>query len=250
MAVENAWMDDDEIEMTKSAQKSAQKSPRRKLSLDRFTTDVFCAIPCSPREISTLVQTSARKLWELRRYGESISSAVVPDTVFSSVQKSGAEWDLSLNRESDRAYRELIFDWCKEIATEIFAEEPEDQDEMNLLLLLLLPNPFKKPIRLSISTFAKRPPRTVEDLANTLQAEIDSRLNWKKTDRKGTREKMVARKRLDKVDEMLLAEMYAEEPNWCFYDKDELELKQEMTTEIWKFLIDEAVTECLNAARV
>ncbi len=254
---EDQWMDDDLVLSPSSpvspgkqtAADLTSKSPRRRLSFDKFTTDVFSAVPGSSLEISALIDQSATALWQQRRYGEPIERTEMTSQMSASRKSEHSErrdLELSLNRDSDRQYRQLLFGFSKEIATEVFGDLiAQSGNETSF--------PWQKGLRLWVNRLAKKVPRSADDLAEIVRRELFCNLDIKHDElvekcRQGMplgREKLVSRKRLDRVDEILLAEMYEEEPDWCDFEREEAEVKLEVADDLSKKMLDDALDDII-----
>lgn len=127
----------------------------------------------------------------------------------------------------------MVCDWCREMTAELFAEEQTSEVGMG-------------PAKLKLSRLARARPRSAEELASVLQAHVlDRLLPPPNAERKKTRVHVVSRRRLERVDEILLEEMYDEELDWVDYDRDEFALKVELCEQIWDAMLSDAVDDCL-----
>lgn len=128
----------------------------------------------------------------------------------------------------------MLCDWCSEMAAELFADDQTSEVGMT-------------PAKLRVSRLTRTRPRTAAELAAVLQTHVFERLLPPPTaERKKTRVHVVSRRRLERVDEILLEEMYDEEHAWVDYDRDEYALKLELSQQIWGAILDEAIDDCLH----
>lgn len=240
---DEAWMDDDYGLSDESPKKTNNKmSPKSPKVVDlKFTTDVFSAVPSTAKQVRQIVDCCVEKIYEQRRFGEPMIDAKKPKDLYVVGQSSSADVDLSLNRDSDAAYRDLLFDYCKEIVADIYDNESSSTTAENAV--------WKKPERLKLSKYSKITPKNVDSLKLTVENVVGERLNLsilENNNRKTGRENIVARKKLDKIDEILLPEMYAEEPDWTNYDDEELKVKLELADSIWKIVLDDCLSSQIS----
>lgn len=235
---DEAWMDDDfglgesSDDISSPKKRNSPKSP--KVDLSKFTTDIFSAVPCTIAQIREVVDSCVEKIYDQRRFGEPMTDAEKPKNLFAVGRSSDDGLDLSVNRDSDAAYKDFLFDYCKEIVCGIYSKETSTNVAGEHPI-------WKKPERLKLSQYSKIPPRNVDELKIIVNNIVIERLNLEPSTKKG-REKLVARKKLDNIDEVLLPEMYREEPDWTNYDEEELKVKFELADSVWKTLFDEAIS--------
>ncbi|CAG9860031.1 unnamed protein product [Phyllotreta striolata] len=110
----------------------------------------------------------------------------------------------------------FVFDLCKEIACEHYAQFKED-------------NP-------SFGSGVRRP-LDAEGLQAHMLGKLKEVFGYKKTDRRDNAVIKWSRKKRDHVDEVLVTECQREEPQWINYQKDELLVKEQIANDIFEGLL-------------
>lgn len=242
------WMDDDfglstaDTEDKFNAGSKKLGSPRSaRLDLSKFTTEIFSAIPCTKQAIDSIVDVCVETLNDHRRMGEPLDTSRKPRDLYvvGKDDTDGKEFELSLNRESDKNFRDFLFDLCREIVDDIYNEEKGDTWSTESGEY----PKWKKAPRLRFSSYAKLRPRNAAELKTIVKGAVSMHLDLEpeKNKARTKRQRAVSRRKLDKVDELLLAEIYEEEQDWTVYDEEELRVKFQLADSIWSMVLEEAV---------
>ena len=174
-------------------------------------------VPSSKDEIIGLVAPMARKLYAAKFCAAAAATAEI----------SGGEENVP---PSKRVFESFLSDLASEIFEGIFSCESESQNP---------PWMPQKPLarqRLSL-------PRTESGLVARLQQEA---LIFFGMERRAEKESLIVRwsqKKRDKVDQILVRELHAEEAAWTDYSKDEALVKDQLSDAILNLLIDDTVRE-------
>ena len=175
-------------------------------------------VPSSKDEIIGLVAPMARKL-----YAAKFSEAAAAAAEVSGGEESSAP-------PSRRVFVSFLSDLASEIFEGIYSCESESQNP---------PWMPQKPLarqRLSL-------PRTECGLVARLQQEA---LIFFGMERRAEKESLIVRwsqKKRDKVDQILVRELHAEEAAWTDYSKDEALVKDQLSDAILNLLVDDTVRE-------
>ena len=196
-------------------------------------------IPHERADVCDCVERTCDVYWEKRRYGESLEATQPPS---SFLQSKGSD----MESRSGAAFKHLLFDLTGEIICDTYAEEELPE-----------PMPWSKPrSRKRVFYKGRSPPTTNDDLKPVVTAHVLTLLNKDisddarmtslmttsasgalKSPRSSLRPKLIGRKKKDRVDEILIDELRAEEPEWVNYDADEEAVKMQLEVAIWDSLL-------------
>ena len=201
-----------------------------KLELQKVVPEPFFAVPYKKEEVNTLCGSAINVFWEKRRYGESWDGLTPPDSYYGNS-------DLGNDNESTsrRAYKKLVFDMTGEILRDIYADEDEDETSEAAQI--------GKPQKPRPKYFKGRtPPTHPDDVLPVVAQHVLSLLNLSESDKRlgaSRTKKWSSRKKRDAVDEVLLAELKQEEPQWVDYQQDEFAVKMQVADSIFDQLMAE-----------
>ncbi|XP_013909810.1 PREDICTED: centrosome-associated protein 350-like [Thamnophis sirtalis] len=179
-------------------------------------------------EVEKLVHAATEKLWKCKELGHDLRSLSSHRDMNESTQDDDIE---TINKQISK---QLVFDLTREIFEEIFSEDPN----LNRPL-------WMKPRRIISGYYRRvRDPRNLEEIKVFITAEVLKLLNlrnesnnktdWQKTMKFG-------RKKKDRVDQILVQELYEEEAQWVNYDEDELYVKMQLADGIFEALIRDTI---------
>ena len=211
--------------------------PDLKLDLSQLDTKrpvpekVLPVVPHNEAEVSQLVTASLDVFWEKRRYGESWKGVVPPSSYL--LNESGNE----KIEASRKAYKNLVFDLTGEILTDLYNEEIDDATD----------RPWASQLSSALRSVSRMPPTTLPEVRPIVNDQVTRLLGVNQRLGRPTiiPKVLVTRRRQDNVDRILYQELQEEEPNWISYDKDELEVKMQLTDAIMDLLLTETVT-CIS----
>ena len=178
-------------------------------------------VPSSRGEIIDLLSPMARELYAAK-FGAQATTAVG--------ETSGEAAVRVRVHPSKRVFVSFLSDLASEIFGAIYSCESEGQNP---------PWMPQKPLareRLSL-------PRTESELVARLQREA---LIFFGMEKRAEKESLIVRwsqKRRDKVDQILVRELHAEEPAWTDYSKDEALVKDQLGEAVLSLLIEDTVKE-------
>ena len=196
-----------------------------RLDLHKLTQEVFYAVPHSMVEVIQFTQRSVDVFWMKRRCGEPWTDVSPPDSFYGSEDTSS-----DVDTRSSRVYKKLVFDLTGEILCEMYADEEEVSPPTGARAKSQQRRYFKE----------KYPPRTMEVLKPIVEEHVATYLGlgagarpWSGASKWG------GRKKKDHVDQLLVQELRAEEPDWLDYDDDELAVKVQIADMIFESLLSE-----------
>ena len=218
-----------------------------KLDLDKEQQEVevkapVIHVPHKRDDIEDRVTKTCDVYWEKRRYGESLEETRAPASFLTANGGGGSD----LESRSRTAFNRLLFDLTGEIICDTYAEEELPE-----------PQPWSKPHARRRAFYKGRtPPTTSDELKPIVTANVLTLLNKDISDdaqltslmstsasgalrspRTSLRPKLIGRKKKDRVDEILIDELRAEEPEWVNYDADEEAVKMQLDASIWDSLL-------------
>lgn len=200
---------------------SPRKPPPPKIDSPRF-------VPSSKEALTSIVKAIVKKLVEARKnekdliLDKHLERQCVEDLMISDNNEK--------NEKSTQVFVKFIFDLVKDLVFEVHKVETESQNP---------PWMWQKPIALGLSTI----PKSEADLFAMINREVMVAFNYEK---RAHKENMIIRwsqKRRDRVDQVLVRELHAEEVSWTNYEDDEVKVKDDMTD----FLIDALITDTARA---
>lgn len=224
--ISQEWLDDDfglgankisEPITSHVAQRLSPRSPR-------ITTDMFSAVPHKPEQIREITDAAVELLVTQRRCGEPLSSIKCPDESTSTYPYG----ELPLSRESDRVYREFLFDYTRDILSSIF---PDEEVELPL-------RSWEKPPRLQRSAVLRIAPQSLDDLKKRVYDEI---ICSRRRPPLKSRRVTAGSRKPDEVDQLLTEEMYEEEQHWADYTAEEMAVKFRTADSIFQVLWNETL---------
>ncbi len=198
-------------------------------------------MPHKKEEVTSLCEDALNVFWEKRRYGESWDDLTPPDSYYGTK-------DLGKDNESTsrRAYKKLVFDLAGDILREIYAEEEEDEVRTEAAEI-------GHPLQKRKKFFKGRtPPTTPDAVLPVIREHVLNFLSLSGEGQRGlsglrTVRKWSSRKKRDAVDEVLLAELKEEEPQWVDYLQDEYAVKMQVADAIFDNLLIETAQCFANA---
>ena len=132
------------------------------------------------------------------------------------------------HKESQRVFLRFLFDMIKDFMREIFSAETDRQNP---------PWMTQK----SLSVALRKIPATTPDLQTFIRKKVLVAFNH---ERKAEKENLIIRwshKRRDRVDQVLVRELHGEEAAWIDYEKDEVQVKDELSNVLLDSLISDTV---------
>ncbi|XP_003379922.1 nitrilase protein [Trichinella spiralis] len=176
-------------------------------------------IPTSETELSSIVDTCARSLYKQLVAGEPLCQTRKPAELYFVGCDKAPSALLSPTRphqDSDRVFRDFLFDLCREIGVDQF-------DKSNTGDKWKLPRP--RPVQ--AAAFYLQHPDSEQHFLKTVVAEAGRLLQAGDATPDRRRLDAVSRRAWDAVEQAALLEMFDEEPAWCvFDDEEELLLKK------------------------
>ncbi|KRX20335.1 Omega-amidase NIT2 [Trichinella nelsoni] len=176
-------------------------------------------IPTSETELSSIVDTCARSLYKQLVAGEPLCQTRKPAELYFVGCDKAPSALLSPTRphqDSDRVFRDFLFDLCREIGVDQF-------DKSNTGDKWKLPRP--RPVQ--AAAFHLQHPDSEQHFLKTVVAEAGRLLQAGNATPDRRRLDAVSRRAWDAVEQAALLEMFDEEPAWCvFDDEEELLLKK------------------------
>ncbi|KAL1244983.1 Omega-amidase NIT2 [Trichinella spiralis] len=176
-------------------------------------------IPASETELSSIVDTCARSLYKQLVAGEPLCQTRKPAELYFVGCDKAPSALLSPTRphqDSDRVFRDFLFDLCREIGVDQF-------DKSNTGDKWKLPRP--RPVQ--AAAFYLQHPDSEQHFLKTVVAEAGRLLQAGNATPDRRRLDAVSRRAWDAVEQAALLEMFDEEPAWCvFDDEEELLLKK------------------------
>lgn len=134
--------------------------------------------------------------------------------------------DDTVLKNVEKGCLKFLFDLCKELAVEHYEKFKTDEGPSWVKLVskekLSLNGPFNK---VELNGYFKKKLRVL--------------LGYEKIERRENAIIRWSRKKRDHVDEILVLESQAEESEWTSYDRDELNVKNDVTNEIMNMLLSE-----------
>lgn len=121
----------------------------------------------------------------------------------------------------------FLFDVCKELAIDHYSQFKQETGPLWMHL--------GKKKKLSLDR-----PFDEDKLREYLSKKLKQLFGFEKVEHRESAIIKWSRKKRDHVDEILVLEAQAEEPEWTNYDKDELLVKNELTSDILNLLIKES----------
>lgn len=149
----------------------------------------------------------------------------------ASFDVTSATWDTNNNSTSSKnLFVSFVHDAVKEIALDILAPDTEAQNP------IWMP---QKPIRKLLMSV----PRTEPLLNRSVQSEVNILLGYEK---RAQKENLIIRwspqqKRRDRVDQILVRELHAEEADWTDFSRDEAQVKDALANNLMQALINDTV---------
>ncbi|XP_071097553.1 centrosome-associated protein 350-like [Haliotis cracherodii] len=189
--------------------------------------EVVFAVPHQQDEVESIVASAIDVYWNCRRCGEPMDNVEPPEEYFKS-----AENGRDMASHSRRVFKQLLFDLTGEIIREIYKDEHEAD-----------PLAWQKPRKKQTKYYkGLSPPTTVDHLRPIVQSAVSEIMGINGT-RNSDRavNKWNIRKKRDHVDNVLVQELRAEEPNWVNYDADEMSVKNHLTDVIMEALLTDTV---------
>lgn len=175
-------------------------------------------LPSDPKDINEITNYSSKVIYKAYQKNN-----------LDNVKFSENGFKLCSNVQVSKLCNEFLFNICKDVARDHFKQFEEVEEPS----WLMLP---KKP-QLSIIK-----PLDVDGLEKLMNRKLKEMFGFKKVEVKESAIVRWGRKKRDHVDEILVIESQDEESQWTNLDKDELYVKDRITDEIMKSLIDETAT--------
>ena len=170
------------------------------------------------------------------RYGESWENVEAPASLTAPSDVTDASSSpTDLDQRSQRAFKHLLFDLTGEILCDIYADEDVSD----------APAWVKPPKTRNKYYKTKNPPTTADALKPLASEHVLKHLQLLDPAANGgggvdARAKLnIGRKKKDRVDEILIQELKADEPAWTNYDSDELAVKMQLSDAIFDTLLVE-----------
>ena len=199
---------------------TAELSPRSPRRPPPLRTESPCFVPSSQKDLSNLVQVIAAKLLlnkeECCLNNEDFESILV---------QNHGKWG-NANEQSRKMFLRFVVDLVQNIMTERFRLANEKQNPAWMR---------QKPL----SKLNRAIPADENELIQSVQREVLIAFNHQK---KAQKENLIIRwsqKRRDRVDEVLVRELHAEEMAWTNYQDDEVNVKDEISNQIMDALIQD-----------
>ncbi|KRY18337.1 Omega-amidase NIT2 [Trichinella patagoniensis] len=180
-------------------------------------------IPTSETELSSIVDTCARSLYKQLVAGEPLCQTRKPAELYFVGCDKAPSALLSPTRphqDSDRVFRDFLFDLCREIGVDQF-------DKSNTGDKWRLPRP--RPVQ--AAAFHLQHPDSEQHFLKTVVAEAGRLLQAGNATPDRRRLDAVSRRAWDAVEQAALLEMFDEEPAWCVFDNEEELLLKKASSE-------------------
>ena len=183
-------------------------------------------VPSTKEKLPKVVHVIAEKLISARADADSvILDKPLEDELMRITADKGTDTE---NANSRLIFIRFVFDLVKDIVKDIFKVESETQNPPWLI---------QKPLTKNMLTLAKNESSLVE----MVKKEVLVAFNHEK---RSQQENMIIRwsqKKRDRVDQVLVRELHAEESSWTNYDDDEAQVKCELSNMIMESLIADTV---------
>lgn len=140
--------------------------------------------------------------------------------LFNDLQSSMPSED-NIDSDLHTGYKTLMFDYCKEIALDMFT------DEENVPI-------WKKPMK-KLRNFRARP-KNPEDLTDIVIKKLNKILDIDDCE--------------EKVDKFIVKQMYEEDSKWTDFQMDELNIQNDIVQSLMKKLISDTATNMENNFRM
>lgn len=185
----------------------------------------FYVVPHKSQAVQKLVNSTIDIFWERRCHGLSWEDVDPPQTYFA------AEDCMSdLDSSSRHAYKHLVFDLTAQVLRDIYKDEDEE------------PRPYARQwLTKSKYHRGRVPPATVDNLRPIVQDHVQRALGLDEKDggAKGPGHRWISKKKDDRVGQILVQELYEDEPQWVNYEEDELSLKMRITDSLFDSLLSD-----------
>ena len=175
--------------------------------------------PSTEADITAVMTRAVKILTDEMNSGKEISTVEAPSDFF------GAE-----DSKSVKCYKVFLLDLTKHIISDVLDVE---KDEEKL--------PWMKTNERLSKFKCKRIERTFESLNDYVIKKVLVLFGFRQKVGKESLIVRWSRKKRDHVDELLVSESQEEESQWTRYDKDQVTVKNEVTTAILDTLIDDTV---------
>ena len=195
-------------------------------------------VPSTKDKLPDLIQAMTEKLIKNRSQVSNIHieklfedqclSMLIISNDKSEVEENNAEDDED-TKKNQRIFVRFIFDLVKDTMADIFKVETEKQNP---------PWMNQKPLTKNLLTLS----RNENSIVDLIIREVMVAFNHEKRSQK---ENMIIRwsqKKRDRVDQVLVRELHAEEPSWTNYEEDEAQVKSDLAQVIMDTLINDTVT--------
>ena len=174
-------------------------------------------VPSSKQQIIDYSDQLLNKMMEMRSHSE--DTAFILDADVPVTEESG----------SKGMYVGFLFDLVREIVNDVYSVQCERQNPV------WMPQKPLRKMKMSI-------PRTDQRLMSGVHHELKILFGF---ERRAQRENLIVRwspqKRRDRVDQILVRELHAEETAWTDFSKDETEVKDNVSSSLMDLLIDDTV---------
>ncbi|XP_071502262.1 centrosome-associated protein 350-like [Diadema antillarum] len=193
-----------------------------KLDLKKIVEEPFYAVPHNVRDVKDIACKSVKVFHERVLTEEPVASLAPSEEILGSETKG-----TDIESTSRRAYKHLMFTLSGEVYRAICQEqEPTVQP------------PWMKPKRKPRRFFFQQPPRNEAEMTTAVGDRVLSLTGLVSKPRQETAlSGSKLSKKKDHVDEILIDELKAEEPEWIDYDEDELSVKMQLADALFESLL-------------
>ena len=182
-------------------------------------------MPSSREELQDLVSTLTKAVFDLKQ-SKSEERAIGSKGPTSSSLATGVIKAGDSDDGGRKDFLEFVADLVNEICQGVYSCESEPQ------------NPPWMP-RKNLDRLRAALPKTLTQLVQLVRREVFIHFNYEK---RAKLESLVVRwsqKRRDRVDQILVRELHAEEPGWIDYSRDEAVIKNQVADSIAELLVDD-----------
>ena len=188
-------------------------------------------VPSTKDKLPNLIQAMTEKLIKSRSQVDNIHiEKPFEDQCMSMlISDKTEEKNDEDTKKHQRIFVRFIFDLVKDTMADIFKVETEIQNP---------PWMNQKPLTKNLLTLS----RNENSIVDLITREVMVAFNHEKRSQK---ENMIIRwsqKKRDRVDQVLVRELHAEEPSWTNYEEDEAQVKSDLAQVIMDNLINDTVT--------
>lgn len=188
-------------------------------------------VPGSKDEIFKIATVMVRDIYDAKEKRREFKENVIIDHAKSVVTDLPEKGHTSFDK-----FIKFLFDLVSETVADVFKWELETQ------------NPPWMPQK-SLATEKRKLPKSEAQLLERVKREISIYFGYEKRSQKENLIVRWSQKRRDRVDQILVRELHAEEQSWTDYHKDETMVKDQLTDTMVKILLDDTTKELIKVLK-